>query len=238
MGREFYIAFCFSLAIHAAVVSVCPAPHAASTGENGEKQEIVVLGVVELRFPPHVEMEQSEPPEPVADLAEAVVEDLVEPDTAVDPDPFWKHEEVALLPQEHKDKEEQGQKPAEQTTDPPPDVPSMGQEGKPGQPELTQGQLKDIQSQYLRRVLVKLQKAKRYPLQAYSRGIEGAVEIKFGILGDGRTQEVQLRTSSGYRVLDQAVMDMIHRASPFEPLPEELRQKRMELAVPVVFKIE
>ena len=221
MNRELYIAFCLSLAVHAAVVSVCPAPSPTISSDNGEEQDIVVIGVVEMTSPPVEEMKHPEPPEPI---------------TVVDPAPPPTCEEIALLPQPPE--KEQKQEPPEKILQPPADVPTPGQEGSPGKEELSQGQIQDIRSRYLTRVMQKLEAVKKYPPPAYRRGIEGTTEIAFTILANGNAEAVETRRSSRRPVLDNAARSMITRASPFESLPKELGLRQMQLIVPVAFRIE
>jgi len=42
---------------------------------------------------------------------------------------------------------------------------------------------------------------------------------------DGSVTEIRILESSGERILDQAAVDIVQRASPFDPFPDELRGK-------------
>lgn len=242
MNREFSIAFGFSLIAHAAVVGLCPAPRTPIDGGLGDKEDIVVLGVVELSPPASAQMPHTEEPE----LPDAPIETpLVDPaemnpvtsDPAVVPAQSPpKREEMAMKTQDHK--AEQHSEPEEQTPNSPPNVPTMGQEGSPGRPELTLGQIQDIRFRYLASVVRQLENAKRYPPQSYRRGIEGMTEIGFTISAKGMAHAVYIHTSSGHGTLDSAVQDMVARASPFDPMPPELGLDELRIVVPVVFRID
>lgn len=47
--------------------------------------------------------------------------------------------------------------------------------------------------------------------------------LEVAINADGRLKEVVVRSSSGQRELDQAAMEILRLAAPFEPFPEGLR---------------
>ena len=47
--------------------------------------------------------------------------------------------------------------------------------------------------------------------------------LEVAINADGGLREVVLRTSSGQSDLDQAAMEILRMAAPFEPFPEALR---------------
>ncbi len=61
-----------------------------------------------------------------------------------------------------------------------------------------------------------------YPYEASSRGIEGELQIEFGIAKSGELQFIEKRRSSGIVVLDDYAMRAIQLASPFPPVPDTL----------------
>lgn len=58
-----------------------------------------------------------------------------------------------------------------------------------------------------------------YPIEASQRGMQGEVGLEFAINKDGTTSRIKVLKSSGYDVLDRAIVDAIRLASPFSPLP-------------------
>ena len=74
-------------------------------------------------------------------------------------------------------------------------------------------------------VLAALARAKRYPLLARQRGLEGVVEIAFTIHPDGRVSSAEVVTPSRHRLLDAAALGMVSRIGslPPPPLPATLR---------------
>jgi protein TonB len=75
-----------------------------------------------------------------------------------------------------------------------------------------------------------------YPVQARRQGIEGTVRLAFRIQTDGSLAAVEVRKSSGSRLLDRAAVRTVERASP---LPRELAAAvaGQELTIPVTFRL-
>ncbi len=59
-----------------------------------------------------------------------------------------------------------------------------------------------------------------FPEQALAQGHTGSPTLEVTIDASGRLQEVVIRRSSGSRLLDQAALDILRRAAPFDPFPE------------------
>ncbi len=84
------------------------------------------------------------------------------------------------------------------------------------------------------RLVAHIEKRKRYPAGARGRGEQGTVQVRFRIDANGYVLSVVLARSSGFPDLDKAVLDLIHRASPVPPPPEDAPR---EVTAPVSFKI-
>jgi periplasmic protein TonB len=85
------------------------------------------------------------------------------------------------------------------------------------------------------RVLSHLERYKRYPRAAQARRQEGVAQVRFIIDREGRVLSVKLDRSAGHEVLDEETLEMVRRASPLPPPPDEMTQERIELVVPVQF---
>ncbi|MBI1987887.1 MAG: TonB family protein [Nitrospinae bacterium] len=57
--------------------------------------------------------------------------------------------------------------------------------------------------------------------------LKGDVVLAFTVERDGSLSRARVITSSGYRILDRAVVDAVNRAAPFRPIPEEIKEKRL-----------
>jgi protein TonB len=68
--------------------------------------------------------------------------------------------------------------------------------------------------------------------------VTGSPTLEVSIEASGQLAEVVIRQSSGSTVLDKAALDILRRASPFEPFPAEIRTDydRLRFAYKWVFK--
>lgn len=62
-----------------------------------------------------------------------------------------------------------------------------------------------------------------YPQQARDQAIYGSLRMLVALRPTGTVQEIRILQSSGQRVLDEAAIEIVRLAAPFEPFPEELR---------------
>ncbi|MEX2128034.1 MAG: TonB family protein [Xanthobacteraceae bacterium] len=92
-------------------------------------------------------------------------------------------------------------------------------------------------SSYQAQVLAHLSRHRVYPPEARDRGATGVARVRFALTRDGRVMSASLVGGSGERVLDEAALDMVRRASPFPPFPSELTQSRMDFAAPIRFDL-
>ncbi|MCB9958290.1 MAG: energy transducer TonB [Rhodospirillaceae bacterium] len=94
-----------------------------------------------------------------------------------------------------------------------------------------------ISPNYLASLQAWLERHRDYPTRARRLAQEGTALLYFSMDRNGRVLEARLAQSSGYDLLDQAVMEMIARADPLPPMPQEMAQARLELVVPVQFSL-
>lgn len=90
---------------------------------------------------------------------------------------------------------------------------------------------------YMAQLAAWLNRHKRYPGSARSRGQEGTAMLRFTMGRDGRVLSHRIERSSGYALLDEAVVEMVERAQPLPRLPDEMAQARLEIVVPVRFAL-
>ena len=62
-----------------------------------------------------------------------------------------------------------------------------------------------------------------YPQQARRDEIFGSLRMLVSIRPDGSVQEIRILQGSGQQVLDQAAVDIVRLAAPFDEFPAELR---------------
>ncbi len=61
-----------------------------------------------------------------------------------------------------------------------------------------------------------------FPTLGNLDGLTGSPTLEVSIDASGQLVEVIIRKSSGSRILDQAALDILRRASPFDPFPAEI----------------
>ena len=86
-------------------------------------------------------------------------------------------------------------------------------------------------------VVAQLQRAKRYPSGAESRREQGVVTLSFTLSRGGSVLSRSIARSSGNSELDQEVLAMVARASPFPQFPPGMTQSSVNLSVPVRFSL-
>ena len=82
-----------------------------------------------------------------------------------------------------------------------------------------------------------LNRFKQYPQIAQQRRQTGTVMLSFTVAPDGRVLTAQITGSSGVYILDQEVLDLIHRAEPLPAMPVDMPQEPMQLTLPVPFTL-
>ena len=92
-----------------------------------------------------------------------------------------------------------------------------------------------VEADYAAVLLAWLERHKEYPRPARRRGQEGVVLLYVLIDREGRVLQSRIEESSGYPLLDNAALDMLERAAPVPPLPDDMPQERLGLVLPVQF---
>ena len=72
---------------------------------------------------------------------------------------------------------------------------------------------------------------KYYPEASVRYGIYGSLRLKVVIRYDGSLKDVQVLSSSGYAVLDEAAVKVVRMAAPYAPFPPELRATTDQLEI-------
>ncbi|MEQ1712102.1 MAG: energy transducer TonB [Hyphomicrobium sp.] len=82
-----------------------------------------------------------------------------------------------------------------------------------------------------------LEKSKRYPASAQSRGQHGVAHVSFVINREGRLLSSRLERGTGHPALDEEALELLKRAEPFPPPPGELGGLHVSLSVPIRFNL-
>lgn len=62
-----------------------------------------------------------------------------------------------------------------------------------------------------------------YPDEARRDQIYGSLRMLVALLPDGQVDEIRILQSSGHSILDDAAVEIVHLAAPFDPFPEAMR---------------
>ena len=78
---------------------------------------------------------------------------------------------------------------------------------------------------------------KQYPMLAQRRGLEGRGSVRVRIDRGGRVLDRAVEASTGEKMLDEAALDMVRRASPFPAVPSEYSGGSFEFVAPIEFRL-
>ncbi len=62
-----------------------------------------------------------------------------------------------------------------------------------------------------------------YPAEARQQQLYGSLRLLVALLPNGDVSEIQILQSSGHSILDQAALEIVNMAAPFDPFPEAMR---------------
>ncbi len=90
---------------------------------------------------------------------------------------------------------------------------------------------------YLDQVQRWVARFKQYPDEARTKKQEGTAAIGFKFARDGTVVDAWIEKSSGFPLLDDAALKMIHAASPIPKVPDKYHGDTLTLTMPERFKI-
>jgi protein TonB len=107
----------------------------------------------------------------------------------------------------------------------------------PAPPRPSAAALAGARANWQARLVGWLARYKRYPRVAEEQRQEGTVYLHFTMDRGGHVLSARVQRSSGFPLLDEEVLALIRRAQPLPALPPEMAVARIELVVPVAFKV-
>lgn len=113
---------------------------------------------------------------------------------------------------------------------PPPQVASLAPRTAPATPKTDYGWLSET-------IVRRVEELKRYPADARLEQAQGKVVVKVVIREDGSVVDVEVIKSSGFQSLDQAALDLMHQAGPFN-LTRPLGKPTLAIRVPINYAID
>jgi protein TonB len=191
--------------------------------------------MLEAPPPPEPQLVEPLPPEPLIEPPPPMIQPLValpEPPKEPPPPPEVK-EEPKVKPPEVKRVDRK--KPTPRTAPAPRS--DLATADKPAAPSPGAASSSAALASWRDLVAAQLQRAKRYPSGAESRREQGVVTVRFTVSRSGSVLSRSIARSSGYSELDQEVLAMLARASPFPQFPPGMNQASVSLTVPVRFSV-
>lgn len=86
-------------------------------------------------------------------------------------------------------------------------------------------------------LVARLERYKRYPAEAQSRGDHGVVRLAFSVDRSGGVHRVRIVRSSGSSVLDRETLSLIERAAPLPAPPADVSGSQIAVVVPIRYNI-
>lgn len=200
-------------------------PAAPSNSTNAE----IGPPVEEAMPPPEPQVMDIKPPEPVIEPPPPVPMDSP---VVLTPDPPKPQEVVREKePPPPEPKKVERKKPAPRTTA----APRADRAGELSTPST--GASGSALATWASQVSSRLQSAKRYPGGADSRREGGSVMLRFTLNRSGGVLARSISRGSGHSELDQEVLAMVQRASPFPPMPAQVTLPSYTFTVRVNFDV-
>jgi protein TonB len=86
-------------------------------------------------------------------------------------------------------------------------------------------------------LVARLERYKRYPSEARSRGEGGVAQLAFSIDRNGGVHHARILRSSGSSLLDRETLSLVERAQPLPPPPPEMGGAQIAIVVPIRYNI-
>ena len=82
-------------------------------------------------------------------------------------------------------------------------------------------------------LVARLERYKRYPSEAQSRGENGVAQLAFSVDRSGGVHNARIVRSSGSSILDRETLTLAERAQPLPPPPPEITGSQIPIVVPI-----
>jgi protein TonB len=199
---------------------------------------------------PVMQEADASPPEPVQQQA---AEDIIAPrppqekpdvvappEQKLEPTPA-KPEPAKIVPVEKPAPAEpklvrrEARKPSEAMPAPRTSAPPRAEREAPMASAMSAGSVASVIASYNQRVRAHLMRFHQYP--SGGGGQRGVARLSFTVSRSGQVTSSRLSGSSGVAAFDAQAMSMARQASPFPPIPDEIRNCVMSFSIPVEFTV-
>lgn len=94
-----------------------------------------------------------------------------------------------------------------------------------------------VKAAYQQSILNKIDSAKKYPLIASRKSKEGSVVVEFTLHLDGSVSDILILESASFSSFNDAAINAVNTAAPFEPIPAVLGISKMSISVLLTFQL-
>ncbi len=84
---------------------------------------------------------------------------------------------------------------------------------------------------YFATIKEQIEKVYSYPVEAMRKGIDGMPFLRFTISKKGKLVGIQVLNTSGYKILDDAAIKALKKASPYKPIPDTINKNKLNVGV-------
>jgi len=88
---------------------------------------------------------------------------------------------------------------------------------------------------YINQVLSIINQNKRYPQRGLKLKLEANILVKFKLLSTGEIKNFTIKKKSQHEIFNQNVKDLFTRIDTFPSFPKEMKNKVLELEIPIEF---
>ncbi|MBH5401813.1 energy transducer TonB [Bradyrhizobium sp. CNPSo 4010] len=182
-------------------------------------------------------VEETIAPTPPQDRPEVVAP----PEQKLEPAPT-KTEPAKIVPVEKPAPEKpklvrrEARKPSDAIPAPRTSAPPRAEREAPMASAMSAGAAAAAVASYNQRVRAHLMRFHSYP--AAGGGQRGVARLNFSISRSGQVTSSRLAGSSGVAAFDTQAMSMLRQASPFPPIPDEIKNGAMSFTIPVEFTVK
>jgi protein TonB len=129
----------------------------------------------------------------------------------------------------------EAKRPSDATPAPRTSAPPRAEREAPMASAMSTGAVASAIASYNQRVRAHLMRFHQYP--SAGGGQRGVARLSFTLSRSGQVMSSRLGGSSGVAAFDAQAMSMIRQASPFPPIPDEIKNGAMSFSIPVEFTV-
>lgn len=105
-------------------------------------------------------------------------------------------------------------------------------------PTVSDDNIKDPALKYSKIVQRKILDSFSYPQAAREAGFQGTVKLSLNLSHQGQLLDIKIKDPSGYQVLDNDALNTAQKASPYPPLPPEIKDNEVWVDIPIIYQLE